>query len=158
EFDPDGPVEAKVVEEVFVRVGHLMHLHVGGQVIRTTLEHPFFVRGKGWLPAGELRVGDALLGHDGRWTTVEDLLDTEGLETVYNLRIADYHTYFVGSEAWGFPVWAHNAYTGPEVGAATPEEVQSLRGLEQQAIAARETVAGTRTNNGRRTYRVGLTQ
>ena len=28
---------------------------------------------------------------------------------VYNLRIADYHTYFVGSRDWGFSVWAHNA-------------------------------------------------
>src|SRR5207302_1082184 len=28
---------------------------------------------------------------------------------VYNLRISDYHTYFVGCEEWGFSVWAHNA-------------------------------------------------
>lgn len=28
---------------------------------------------------------------------------------VYNLRIADYHTYFVGGSEWGFSVWAHNA-------------------------------------------------
>jgi hypothetical protein len=27
---------------------------------------------------------------------------------VYNLRIADYHTYFVGADDWGFSVWAHN--------------------------------------------------
>jgi len=31
------------------------------------------------------------------------------VETVYNLRVAEHHTYFVGSEAWGFSVWAHNA-------------------------------------------------
>jgi len=31
---------------------------------------------------------------------------------VYNLRIADYHTYFVGSREWGFSVWAHNACGG----------------------------------------------
>jgi hypothetical protein len=35
--------------------------------------------------------------------------DTSEYETVYNLRIADFHTYFLGSEAWGFAVWAHNA-------------------------------------------------
>ena len=29
--------------------------------------------------------------------------------TVYNLRVADYHTYFVGDESWGFTLWAHNA-------------------------------------------------
>ncbi len=32
---------------------------------------------------------------------------------MYNFRISAFHTYFVGCEAWGFSVWAHNAYTGP---------------------------------------------
>ena len=27
---------------------------------------------------------------------------------VYNLRVAEHHTYFVGSREWGFSVWAHN--------------------------------------------------
>ena len=30
---------------------------------------------------------------------------------MYNFRIADYHTYFVGGAAWGFDVWAHNRCT-----------------------------------------------
>src|SRR5439155_1692868 len=28
--------------------------------------------------------------------------------TVYNIRIYEYHTYFVGSRSWGFSVWVHN--------------------------------------------------
>ncbi|MEZ6143345.1 MAG: hypothetical protein R3B84_22485 [Zavarzinella sp.] len=36
-------------------------------------------------------------------------------ETVYNLRIADHHTYFVGDETWGFSAWAHNACTPEEL-------------------------------------------
>jgi hypothetical protein len=28
---------------------------------------------------------------------------------LYNLRVADHHTYFVGKPEWGFAVWAHNA-------------------------------------------------
>jgi hypothetical protein len=110
EFVPDGPVEVKVVEEVFVRLGRILHIHVGGQVIRTTAEHPFFVRDRGWLSAGELQVGQLLSGHDGQWTAVEDLLDTGEFETVYNLRVADFHTYFVGARDWGFSAWAHNLY------------------------------------------------
>jgi hypothetical protein len=31
-------------------------------------------------------------------------------ETVYNIRVADFATYFVGCEEWGFSVWAHNEY------------------------------------------------
>src|SRR5216683_4473047 len=83
-------------------------LHIGGQVIRTTAQHPFFVQGRGWLEAGDLKIGDLLLSHDGQWLPVEDLFDTGQYETVYNLAIADYHTYFVGSYTWGFSVWAHN--------------------------------------------------
>jgi hypothetical protein len=29
---------------------------------------------------------------------------------VYNGRVAEYHTYFVGDEGWGFSLWAHNSY------------------------------------------------
>ena len=38
--------------------------------------------------------------------------DTSEWEVVYNLRIADYHTYFVGDDAWGWCAWAHNEYLG----------------------------------------------
>jgi hypothetical protein len=41
--------------------------------------------------------------------TVEAVTDLHEVATVYNLRVAEYHTYFVGSRAWGFSVWAHNA-------------------------------------------------
>jgi len=43
-----------------------------------------------------LRVGDRLSSHDGRWVAVEGLQDTGECERVYNLRVAEYHTYFVG--------------------------------------------------------------
>ncbi|MCZ2340833.1 MAG: HINT domain-containing protein, partial [Bacteroidales bacterium] len=36
------------------------------------------------------------------------------VEVVYNLRVADWHTYFVGGEDWGFSVWAHNT-CDPEI-------------------------------------------
>jgi hypothetical protein len=39
--------------------------------------------------------------------TVDDLLPTGEIETVYNLRIADFSTYFVGSREWGFGAWVH---------------------------------------------------
>jgi hypothetical protein len=40
---------------------------------------------------------------------VERVVETRERTTVHNLRVADYHTYFVGSPEWGFSVWAHNA-------------------------------------------------
>jgi hypothetical protein len=109
EDNPEGPNETKVVEETFVRTAPILDLRVNGHNIRTTAEHPFYVVGKGWLCAKELQVGDYLASHDGQWVTVEVVTDLREVATVYNLRVSDYHTYFVGSREWGFSVWAHNA-------------------------------------------------
>jgi hypothetical protein len=43
--------------------------------------------------------------------TVEEVYETGEYETVYNLQVADFHTYFVGGDGWAFDVWAHNHYT-----------------------------------------------
>jgi hypothetical protein len=108
EDGPDAPVEIKAVEEVFVRVAAVVEIRVRGRVIGTTAEHPFYVRGAGWRCAGELRPGEELSSHDGAWSEVETVGATGKVVTVYNVRVADYHTYFVGGEEWGFSVWAHN--------------------------------------------------
>jgi hypothetical protein len=108
ENDPAGLPVLKQVEEVFVGQARILHLHAGGQVLRTTALHPFWVEGKGWTEAERLKPGDRLGSHDGKGVVVRELYDTGETETVYNLRIADYHTYFVGCPAWGWSVWAHN--------------------------------------------------
>src|SRR5205823_11799092 len=94
---------------VFTRVAPVLDLRVGGRVIRTTAEHPFYVRGAGWRAAKELHHGDLLSSHDGRWFPVDGVGEGGEVTTVYNVRVADYHTYFVGCAEWGFSVWAHNA-------------------------------------------------
>jgi hypothetical protein len=109
EHNSNGPVELKRVEEVFTRLGRILHLHIHDRVIRTTPEHPFYVRERGWIPAGQLRINDQIASHNGQWHSVDDLFDTGEWEAVYNFRVADFHTYFVGNEQWGFSVWAHNA-------------------------------------------------
>jgi hypothetical protein len=81
---------------------------VAGRVIRTTAEHPFWVVGKDWLPANRLAPGDLLLTPEGEQVAVEQVAQTSQYERVYNLRIAEFQTYFVGCDEWGFSVWAHN--------------------------------------------------
>ena len=110
EEEPGAVGAWKRVEELFVRTAMLLRVQVGGQEILTTAEHPFFIRDKGWLPAGFLEVGQQVVGKDSEWTTVEAIEQTGKVATVYNCRVAEYHTYFVGGEEWGFSVWAHNAY------------------------------------------------
>ncbi len=108
EHDPEGPVESRVVEEVFVRTAPIMEIKVNGRVIKTTAEHPFWVRGKGWICSKDLKFGDELNSHDGKWHAVESVTNLNEVAIVYNLRVSEYHTYFVGARDWGFSVWAHN--------------------------------------------------
>ena len=110
EGDLFGDVDWKAVEATFRRTACVAHLHADGQVIRTTLEHPFWADGKGWTAAGSLKQGDRIATLSGEWITVEELYDTGEWEPVYNLRVADWHTYFVGDEGWGWSAWAHNEY------------------------------------------------
>jgi hypothetical protein len=123
EFDPTGPLELKEVQEVFTRVALVCNVHVAGQVIRTTVEHPFFVVGKGWTPAKALRIGDELMTPSGLLMPVEGVANSGVVETVYNWRIADHHTYFVSADEWGVSVWAHNATYEPN-----PKHGQQSRG------------------------------
>jgi hypothetical protein len=51
-----------------------------------------------------------LIGHDGQITPIKEIYDTGIYETVYNLRVSNEHTYFVGDDSWGWSVWVHNEY------------------------------------------------
>ncbi len=106
-------VLAQRVEEVFTRNGLIWELRLGGQTIRSTAEHPFYRDGDGWVPLHRLRVGDRLKLEDGSWSTIEGVCDTGRYEAVYNFRVREFHTYFVGDETtWDWAVWAHNRACG----------------------------------------------
>jgi Holliday junction resolvase-like predicted endonuclease len=84
-----------------------------GQRIETTDEHPFWVVAKGgFVPAGELEIGDEFLGPVGEiqiltGTRVEQ--HPEGVP-VFNFEVEDAHTYFVlGEDLQGDPLLVHNA-------------------------------------------------
>ena len=111
EHDPYGPLEYKLVEKKFVLLAQVYNLCLeGGRIIGTTLEHPFYKEGKGWTPCGKLELGDRIWTKQQRWVKVEGVVDTHEIKRVYNFRIADFATYFVGGEDWEFSVWAHNSY------------------------------------------------
>ncbi len=127
-IDPAGEATPRVVEEVFVRFGAVWRLGVGGRDVFTTPEHPFFEAAKGWVPCQELAAGDRLLCRDGSWVAVGAVEDTGRWETVYNFRIAEDHTYFVGCPEWGFGVWAHNIYDAK----VEADLKRRIRGLDRQ--------------------------
>ena len=111
EFNVDAPCNYSEIEEVFHREAKIWELHIGDKVIETTQEHPFYVLKKGWVSTQLLRKGDLLVGHDSQVTPVEQVVETENIKIVYNMRVQRSHTYFVGNDDWGFALWAHNSCT-----------------------------------------------
>ena len=109
EDDPEAPPQPRRVEEVFENYSPIMLLTIGCQAIGTTAEHPFWVQGRGWTKAQHLMRGDRLKSHDGQWVVLGDVVSEQEAARVYNMRVGDYHTYFVGGKDWGFSVWAHNS-------------------------------------------------
>jgi hypothetical protein len=146
EGDPDGPIVVKRVLKVHVRVGRVFLVRLGGQTLETTAEHPFWVVGRGWVIAAELREGDRLAGRSGAGAVVEGVEQTDRWETLYNLHVADYHTYFVGDISWGFSVWAHNTYGDPKEYNSLRKRLANVDGDARKIlyeIGAQEGVDGT---------------
>ena len=136
EFDAAGELALQRVEEIFVRVSPVINLHINGRIIRTTAEHPFYVVNRGWIPAGELQSGDVLQSHDKHHVHVEGVADSGEVTTVYNFRVAEYHTYFVGTAEWGFSVWTHNAEYGSN------QAKKAAKGIKLSATAPDLVVKG----------------
>jgi hypothetical protein len=111
EDDPEGPLVLKRVTARFVRVAPIWQVRLAdGQVLRTTMEHPFWVENRReWLAAWELGEGDLVRTEDGRLVAVSSVRDTGVWERVYNWEVEDCHTYFVSATIDADSIWAHNA-------------------------------------------------
>ena len=98
----------KEVLDTFVRkTNDLIHIFIGEEEIVTTADHPFWVEGKGFVPAMSLVIDSELLNNSGNVVRVDNLLretNADGAE-VYNFKVDEYHTYYVGD----MHILVHNA-------------------------------------------------
>ena len=72
-----------------------LRISVGGEVIVATGIHRFWKAGKGWTMARELKPGDRLRMVGG--TVHIESIETDKLQPVYNLDVADNRDFFVGA-------------------------------------------------------------
>ena len=111
-----GQTEWKQIERVSVRqvdtlvCVHLCDKQTGAEVqaIEATRQHPFYVEGKGFVPAGGLAVGNAIVTRAGPPLVVSRIEwehKAEGWD-VFNFVVAEDHSYFVGTANGG--AWVHN--------------------------------------------------
>ena len=102
-------VSLKPVLETYIReTSSLIHITVNGEEIISTYDHPYYVNKKGFVSAELLWIGAELVDKNGKVFQVEQIyrekLDDES-EKVYNFKVEECHTYFVGSLA----ILVHNA-------------------------------------------------
>jgi hypothetical protein len=96
--DPrSGELAFKPVIRTTIRAPEkLLRLRLAGETIRCTGGHPFWVAGEAWQKARKLKPGMLLHGVKTP-VLVEQVTAEESPEQTYNLIVADFHSYFVGS-------------------------------------------------------------
>jgi hypothetical protein len=106
--DETTPLQASRVVQTFERkVTQTLLIELeNGQKIETTDEHPFYVRGKGFVRAGSLQPDEVLAGLGSDEERIVALRWIDRSNTVYNFEVCATHTYFVSA---GNPIWVHNA-------------------------------------------------
>ncbi len=70
------------------------------EVIHTNQKHPFFTIEHGFLPVVQIKLGMHLLRADGRVGVVTGWKVVPGTKTMYNLEVAQDHTFTVGTGQW----------------------------------------------------------
>jgi hypothetical protein len=79
-------------------------LQTEAETLHVTEEHPFWVQGRGWTPARELQVGDAVASATGD-VLVLQTIPVDSPVDVFNFSVAKTESYFVGTSG----LWVHNA-------------------------------------------------
>ncbi len=77
---------------------------LSSETLTVTPGHPFWVDARGWVDSDALEAG-APLWSPGAALTARAIEISGRRETVYNIEIQDFHTYFVGTSH----AWVHNA-------------------------------------------------
>jgi RHS repeat-associated protein len=70
------------------------------EVIHTNQKHPFLTQEEGFVPVGELVPGMHIVRADGSVGVVSQWVVVPGVETMYNLEVAQDHTFTVGDGQW----------------------------------------------------------
>ncbi|MGB8343357.1 MAG: polymorphic toxin-type HINT domain-containing protein [Ktedonobacteraceae bacterium] len=96
------------------------------EVIHTNKKHPFFTEEQGFVPVGQLKLGMHVLRADGRYGVITGYKVVPGAKVMYNLEVAQDHTFTVGIGQWVVhnatcPVKDLNPVHSPATSGSRPE-------------------------------------
>ena len=107
-----NPGDGYLVTTKFIHENaEILDLRIEGsaEAIGTTASHPFWSEDRQqFVPAGELRIGEALLLADDTPRKIFSLTRRETRETVYNIEVDGEHVFYVGEDG----VLVHNECAG----------------------------------------------
>ncbi len=72
----------------------------GSEVIHTNKKHPFLTVEEGFLPVGQITLGMHVVEANGQTGVVSGWKVVPGVMTMYNLEVAQDHTFVVGAGMW----------------------------------------------------------
>lgn len=99
-YATDGSTSSYPVTAVHVhRDPTLVTLRIDGEQIETTPEHPFLTS-EGWVAAGDLQPGSQVRSASATYGTMQQVTTQQRSQNMYNLTVADAHTFFVGHQNW----------------------------------------------------------
>ena len=92
-----GERVTRTVDASWSHVDQTVTISIDDRELVTTEDHRFWSQTAGaFVPAGDLEVGDKVVGDRGRVQTVTKTAEVGGFERVWNLSIDQVHTYHVG--------------------------------------------------------------
>ncbi|WP_246132400.1 polymorphic toxin-type HINT domain-containing protein, partial [Paenibacillus hemerocallicola] len=140
-----GEVAYKEVTATFNHeTDEIYNIHVGGQAIESTFNHPFYVKDKGWTFVKDLQVGDLLVQSDGNTLMIDSIELEHKQVTVYNMTVDEFHTYFVSD----LEIWVHNTNCSWNTVVESKNATRTIDGLaKEQREALDKAVQGLASGN-----------
>ena len=127
-----GRIEVHPITDTISHVDpEIVLLTIDGETLETTAEHPFYeMEGAPWLAVGalqgrwtdaiDLQAGDLVWQADGTTGVVQAVEVVARQQRMYNLTVAEAHTFFVGDGEW----LVHNA--GPCLSSSTTDAISQV--------------------------------
>ncbi|HEY2493698.1 MAG TPA: S8 family serine peptidase [Paenibacillus sp.] len=93
-----GKQAYKPVVNLFSRENtEIYNLEIQGELVQSTGNHPFWVKGKGWITADELTPGDLLERQTGATVELQSVELSNKESRVYNFEVEGFHTFYVSA-------------------------------------------------------------
>lgn len=112
--------EYAVTDTISHEDDQIAYVTINGEEIETTPWHLFYTS-EGWVEAGELEVGDAIVSLGGVYGLVDSVIIVDATQTMYDLTVEEVHTFAVGDGDW---VVHNECHSYPEGIPVTPKGIR----------------------------------